>query len=111
MNFASRKKWLQHISGIHRTFSPTIVGGKGFTGVLIAWLGHFNPFEIALYAFLSAFMEKGTTTAASAVNISSSQFSAICTGIFFFIIIACEFFSNYQIKIHPKANKEVGIHG
>ena len=80
----------------------TIVGGKGFTGVLIAWLGHFEPVEIALFSFLSAMMEQGTTTAASnpAINISATQFANICTGIFFFVIIACEFFSNYQIKRH-----------
>lgn len=80
----------------------TIVGGKGFTGVLIAWLGHFEPVEIALFSFLSAVMEQGTTTAASnpMINISSTQFANICTGIFFFVIIACEFFSNYQIKRH-----------
>lgn len=95
------------VCGVHQSFSPSIVGGKGFTGVMIAWLGHFNPLEIALFSFLSAVMEQGTMTAASAVNISSSQFSAICTGVFFFIIIACEFFSRYQIKMHKKEKEEV----
>ena len=95
------------VCGVHQSFSPTIVEGKGFTGVLIAWLGHFEPLEIALFAFLSAVMEQGTTTAATAVNISATQFSAICTGSFFFIIIACEFFSRYQIKMHRQEKKEV----
>ena len=93
------------VCGVHQSFSPTIVEGKGFTGVLIAWLGHFEPVEIALFAFLSAVMEQGTTTAATAVNISATQFSAICTGSFFFIIIACEFFSRYQIKMHRRDKK------
>ena len=52
-------------------------------------------------------MEQGTSTAASAVNISATQFSAICTGAFFFIIIACEFFSNYRIRVHHQKKKEV----
>ena len=95
------------VCGVHRSFSPTIVGGKGFTGVLIAWLGHFDPLEAAFYAFLSAVFERGTTTAATAVKISSSQFSAICTGMFFFIIISCEFFSRYQIKVHHSVRMEV----
>lgn len=93
------------VCGVHQSFSPTLVGGKGFTGVLIAWLGHFDPWEIALFAFLSAVMERGTITAATAVNISATQFSAICTGVFFFIIIACEFFSSYQLRIHHRENK------
>ena len=95
------------VCGVHQSFNETIVGGKGFTGVLIAWLGHFEPFEIMLFSFLSAVFEQGTTTAASAINMSSKQFSAICTGMFFFIIIACEFFSNYEIRIHHKEKKEV----
>ena len=92
------------VCAINQTFNDSIVGGKGFTGVLIAWLGHFDPAEVALFSFLAAFIEQGTTTAASAMNISSDQFSNICTGIFFFVIIGCEFFSSYQIKIHH--NKE-----
>ena len=88
------------VCAINQTFNDSIVGGKGFTGVLIAWLGHFEPAEIALFSFLAAVIEQGTTTAASAVNMSSFQFSSICTGIFFFVIIGCEFFSNYQIKMH-----------
>ena len=94
------------VCGVHQSFNDSIVAGKGFTGVLIAWLGHFEPFEIALFSFLSAVFEQGTTTAASAVNMSSHQFSSICTGIFFFIIIACEFFSSYQIKMHKKEKEE-----
>ena len=90
------------VCGVNRSFNATLVGGKGFTGVLIAWLGHFDPLEVAMFSFLSAVMEQGTKTAASAVNISSTQFSAICSGVFFFIIIACEFVSSYQIRIHHK---------
>ena len=92
------------VCAINQTFNDSIVGGKGFTGVLIAWLGHFEPGEIALFSFLAAVMEQGTTTAASAISMSSFLFSSICTGIFFFVIIACEFFSSYQIKAHH--NKE-----
>ena len=99
------------VCGIHQSFNDSIVGGKGFTGVLVAWLGHFEPLEIALFSFIAAVMDQGTTTAASAFNISSTQFSAICTGIFFFIIIACEFFSRYQIKIHHKERGEVNDNG
>ena len=90
------------VCSINQTFNPYIVGGKGFTGVLIAWLGHFDPAEIALFSFLAAFMEHGTNIASSntAINMSSSQFTNICTGVFFFAVIACEFFSNYQIKRH-----------
>ena len=88
------------VCGVHTSFADNIVGGKGFTGVLIAWLGHFEPGEIAFFSFLAAFMEQGSATAATASSSSSEQFYAICTGVFFIFIIACEFFSNYQVKMH-----------
>ena len=77
------------VCSINQTFNPHIVGGKGFTGVLIAWLGHFDPAEIAIFSFLSAFMEAGTNHASGnpAINMSSYQFTNICTGVFFFVII------------------------
>ena len=104
------------VCGVHTSFSANIVGGEGFTGVLVAWLGHFEPGEIALFAFLTAFMKQGSGIAATTANISfsSEQFSAIVIGVFFFIVITCEFFSNYQIKRHhnttasKEANKEGG---
>ncbi len=97
------------VCGVHQTFNSTIVEGKGFTGVLIAWLGHFEPLEIALYSFVAAIMEQGTSIASTTVGMSaySSEFSAICTGVFFFIVIAFEFFSRYKVKVHHKQKEEV----
>lgn len=94
------------VCGVHQSFNATIVAGKGFTGVLIAWLGHFDPIEIGVFALLSAIMERGTATASTAVNLSSSQFTAICTGVFFFIIIACEFFTRYEIHLRHEDKKQ-----
>ena len=94
------------VCAVNQSFSATIVGGQGFTGVLIAWLGHFNPLEVALFAFLSSVMTQGT----SRVHMpSSAQFSAICTGVFFFIIIACEFFSSYKISWRHNEKKEASV--
>ena len=94
------------VCAIHQSFNETLVGGQGFTGVLIAWLGHFDPLEVLLFAFLSSLMQQGTTIAASSIGMSAAQFSAICTGVFFFIIIACEFFSRYKVRIHHDKKKE-----
>ena len=88
----------------HGQFNNSIVGGQGFTGVLIAWLGHFEPAEIALFSFLTAIMSQTTSKMATPLEVPALYFGQICTGIFFFVIIACEFFSNYQVKVHR--NKE-----
>lgn len=94
------------VCGVEQTLNKDLVGGQGFTGVLIAWLGHFDPLEIALFSFLSAIFDVGSARASTAIGISSIPFKALCTSIFFFFIIACEFFSNYEIKMHKKERKE-----
>lgn len=95
----------------HGQFSDTIVGGQGFTGVLIAWLGHFEPIEIALFSFLTAIMSQTTGKMATPLDVPALYFGQICTGIFFFVIIACEFFSNYEVKMHRNKEFEESFSG
>ena len=56
---------------------------------------------MALTAFLYAFIEQGTTQVATNFSIGDS-FSDVLTGIFFFLVIGCEFFINYKIKFRPR---------
>ena len=89
-------------NGYHHTVNSGLAGGRGFTGVLIAWLGGFKPSRMIIYALLVAFFQKGSSNAASTVGISKDNFSAIIVGIFFLIIIATEFFVNYKVLLkHP----------
>ena len=90
--------WLLVAAGSH-TINQTLVNGQGFTGVLISWLGHFNTGEIAIYSFLVAFITKGSENAASALNYSSSV-SSILIGVFFFALIASEFFINFKVSLN-----------
>ena len=87
------------VAGHHHTLSASIANGRGFTGVLVAWLGQFEPINMVVYAFLVAFFQCGSTYAASSIGMSKVDFSAIVTGMFFLIVIACEFFVNYRILI------------
>ena len=87
--------------------SDSIVNGQGFTGVLIAWLGHLSVPEIALMSFLVAFITRGASQCGSSFDLGDS-FSKICVAVFIFVILASEFFINYQINInhsHPFVNK------
>ena len=93
------------VAGHHHTLSATLADGRGFTGVLIAWLGQFEPSSMILYGFLVAFFQRGSTKAASYAGISKTDFSAIVTGMFFLIVIATEFFVNYRV-IFDKKKKE-----
>ena len=77
--------------------SDSTVGGKGFTGVLISWLGHFNPLGIALGSFVYSFFFRGATRVGTIGRLGGSFPDVLC-GVFLFVLIASEFFINYQIK-------------
>ena len=81
----------------HGIGSSSTVGGRGFTGVMISWLGHFNPLGIALASFIYVFFSRGAVQVGNLGRLGSSFPDIIC-GIFLFIIIASEFFINYQVK-------------
>ena len=87
------------VAGHQHKLTATLVDGRGFTGVLIAWLGQFEPGQMILYGFLVAFFQRGSTKAASYAGISKQDFSAIVTGMFFLIVIATEFFVNYRFLV------------
>ena len=94
------------VAGHHHTLSASLADGRGFTGVLIAWLGQFDPGQMILYGFLVAFFQRGSTKAASYAGISKTDFASIVTGMFFLIVIATEFFVNYKVVIKKKEKKE-----
>ncbi|MCQ2752772.1 MAG: ABC transporter permease [Bacilli bacterium] len=94
------------------TLSSGLISGRGFTAVLIAWLGHFNPAEIAIYSCLVGFLDQGSTYAASLIGANSTYFSGVIIGLVMLVVVTAEFFINYQVKvrdkkiIEPKKKKE-----
>lgn len=94
------------VGGTNYTLSVNSVGGRGFTAILVAWLGKFSPFSMAFTTMLYVFIDQGASQVASAFSISD-YFADIITGIFFFFVIGCEFFINYRIKFRPLKKKNV----
>ena len=104
------------VAGGEYGVSTTTVGGRGFTAILVAWLGKFSPFAMCFTTLLYTFIDMGGSRVASAFGISD-YLSDIITGIFFFFVIACEFFINYKVKFRfakkkaektPPAEEAVG---
>lgn len=85
------------VGGSH-TVSSSIVGGRGFTAILVAWLGEFNVPLMAIYSFLVAFVSIGSSNSAAWIGYSST-ISNVLTGIFFLLIIVSTFFVNFKIHI------------
>lgn len=85
----------------HELHSQYTVNGRGFTGVLISWLAKFNPFAMVLTSFLVVFVQNGAAEVSTYARLGSS-FPSMLAGVFFFFIIASEFFINYKIMLNKK---------
>lgn len=85
------------MAGTSHTVSTNTVAGRGFTAILVSWLAKFNPAYMVLTSFLVVFLQQGSAQVSTTYRLGNA-FPEIITGIFFFFIIGCEFFINYQIK-------------
>ena len=85
------------VGAINHTFSSAIVGGQGFTAVMVSWLAKFNPLIMVLTSALLILMDTGAGDISTNFGLNQS-FSDILTGIIIFFIIGSEFFINYRIE-------------
>ena len=88
-------------SGASHTVSETVVGGRGFTAVMISWLGHFNPLQMVLYSLLNAIITTGSSNAAANLGYSG-EVASVLSGLFFLLILVSEFFIDFKIKFKLK---------
>ena len=89
------------VAGTDHTITTTIAGGRGFTGVMVAWLAKFNPAVMVASSFLLEFMGRGAGEISTIYGLNHS-FGDILTGIILFFIIGCEFFIAYQVHFDKK---------
>lgn len=78
--------------------TDTTLGGLGFTAVLVSWLANFNPLAMVLTSFLVVFISMGGEHISAFGGLKSANYPSVLTGIFFFFIIATEFFINFKIN-------------
>ena len=93
------------VGGANHTLNADIVDGRGFTAVMVSWLGKFNPIWMVLTSFLLVFLDRGAGEIATDFGLNAS-FGDILTGIILFFIIGCEFFINYKISFTKASKKE-----
>ena len=82
--------------------TDTTMGGLGFTAVLVSWLAHFNPWAMVLTSFLVVFITTGCAHVSSFGGLRSATYPSVMAGIFFFFIIATEFFINFKITFRKR---------
>ena len=90
------------VSGSSHTVSETVVGGRGFTAVMISWLGHFNPLEMVIYSLLSVIITNGSSHAASSLHYGG-EIASVLSGLFFLLILTSEFITNFKIRINRRS--------
>ncbi len=96
------------VAGTDHSLAVNTVGGRGFTAILVSWLGKFSPLTMSFTSMLYIFIDQGAKQVATTFEMGSS-FSSIITGIFFFLVIGCEFFINYKVKFRSFKKKSTDI--
>jgi len=95
------------VAGDKHSIKDSIVGGQGFTAIMVSWMSKFNPIIMIPVSLLIVFLSVGSKYATSAFRIDNS-IGDILTAIVIFSIIACEFFTRYKINIRkPKRREKV----
>ena len=91
-------------AGTDHTLTTTIVGGRGFTAVMVSWLAKFNPIVMVFTSLLLVVLSRGASEISSVFSLNHS-FADILTGIILFFIIGSEFFLAYKVSLR-KSKKE-----
>lgn len=92
-------------AGTDHTLTTTIVGGRGFTAVMVSWMAKFNPIIMIFTSLLLVVLGRGASEISSTFQLNQS-FSDILTGIILFFIIGSEFFVTYQVSLRKSGKKE-----
>ncbi len=93
------------VGGSSHSIDSNLVGGRGFTAIMVSWLGKFNPTTMILTTLLLVFLGRGADEVTSKFGLNG-DFSDILTGIILFFIIGCEFFINYKINFSHRKKEE-----
>ena len=90
------------IAGDKHSIKDSIVGGQGFTAIMVSWMAGFNPLLMIPVSMLIVFLSVGSKFATSTFKLDNS-IGDILTAIVIFSIIACEFFIKYKVNFRKSA--------
>ena len=93
------------VAGKDHSINTNLVGGQGFTAILMSWLGQFNPFIMVFMTGIVIFLKLGVAKVADA-SLLNSSFSEIIVGFVILMLVSCEFFIQYSIKFRNKKEEK-----
>ena len=91
-------------AGLDQTVTTESAGGQGFTGIMVAWLGKFNPLAMILTSALIQILNQGAAQISQDFDVSGA-FPDVIVGIILFFIIGSEFFINYEVHFRRHGGK------
>ncbi|MCQ2772483.1 MAG: ABC transporter permease, partial [Bacilli bacterium] len=94
-------------AGVNGMMSSSMDGNMGFTGIMVAWLSHFEPLVMTVVAFFITFITKGMKTVNEAFGFTDEALSSVIIGIIYFLLIASEFLVSYKVLWRHDAQKVV----
>ena len=92
-------------AGADQTVTTNSAGGQGFTGILVAWLGKFNPLMMILTAALIQLLNQGAGQISQDFSVNNALPNVI-VGIVLFFIIGTEFFISYEIHFRGHGRRQ-----
>ncbi len=93
------------VAGTNHSLDVNTADGRGFTAIMVSWLGKFNPLMMIFTSLIICFLDKGASNLATYYPEVDSAFADIVTGIVILFIIGSEFFINYKVMFN-KSGKE-----
>lgn len=90
------------VGSINHMVSTNMDGNMGFTGIMVAWMGKFNPLIMAGVSFFIIFLSRGMAQVCTDFGFTSTSLSDIVVGLIYFFLIGCEFFIVYKVHFNFK---------
>lgn len=87
---------------IDHSINEQTANNMGFTAIMVAWLGKFNPLIMILSSLLISFLTRGMGQVQTDFGITNDAVADIVVGIIYFVVIGCEFFISYKLKFRKR---------
>lgn len=93
---------------INHMITSSMDGNRGFTGIMVAWLGNFEPLLMLPIAFLISFLNYGMGQVRLDFAYKSDVITEIVLGIIYLLLIAVTFFVTYKVNVSSALKEKFG---
>ena len=97
------------VGSINHMVSTTMDDNMGFTGIMVAWMGKFDPLIMTGVAFFIIFLSRGMAQVCTDFGFTSEALSDIVVGLIYFFFIGCEFFIVYKVHFNFKKRRAAAV--